>query len=203
MLCSLEPVRCWSRFPNWSGSTIRRSTRTPVWVRSRTPASPGVAAASTRSSSVAARDSAPGSDAVAITSRSLTVSVMRRADPASSTRSAAGWARSAATSGSPIASARSSKIRERGSAAPDSSTAARIDSSALGPKPFSVLICCCSAALRSASGESIPSSSNSLRARLGPMPGRWVITIRPGGNLARSLTAAGIAPSAASASTFS
>ena len=76
-------------------------------------------------------------------------------------------------------------------------------SSAFGPNPFSVRIRCSSAAVRSASSESIWSSSNSRRARLGPSPGSRVISISPGGNLARSFTAAGIAPSSASASTFS
>ena len=56
----------------------------------RTPASLAVPADSTSSSSAAARASAAGSVAVAITSRSLTLSAIRRADPASSTRSEAG-----------------------------------------------------------------------------------------------------------------
>ena len=46
-LCSLEPVRCWSTLPNWSGSTIRTSTLTPLCVRIRTAFVPGVEAAST------------------------------------------------------------------------------------------------------------------------------------------------------------
>ena len=76
-------------------------------------------------------------------------------------------------------------------------------SSAFGPNPFSDRIRWSSAAVRSASSESIPSSSNSRRARLGPSPGSRVISIRPAGTSRRSLTAAGIAPSSASASTFS
>ncbi len=76
-------------------------------------------------------------------------------------------------------------------------------SSALGPNPFRPRIRCSSAAARSASSESIPSSSNSRRARLGPSPASRVISITPGGNLARSLTVAGIAPSSASAMIFS
>ncbi len=90
---------------------MRRSTRIPVCVRSRTPAAAGVPADSIRSSAVAARASSIGSWAVAITSRSLTLSAIRRAEPASSTRSAAGCARRAATSGSPTARARSSTTR--------------------------------------------------------------------------------------------
>ena len=45
MLCALEPVKCCSRLPNWSGSTTRRSTATPVWVRARAAFSPGDAGA--------------------------------------------------------------------------------------------------------------------------------------------------------------
>ena len=39
-LCCLEPVRCWSTFPNWSGATTRKSTASPLWVTPRAPASP-------------------------------------------------------------------------------------------------------------------------------------------------------------------
>ena len=152
---------------------------------------------------MAARASASGSVAVAITSRSLTVSVIRRADPASSTSIAAGCSRSAATSGSPTASARLSTIRAGRSPAPSNRRLARIASSALGPNPLSARIFCSSAAVRSDSSESIPSSSYSRRARLGPSPGRRVIAISPGGNFARILTSAGISPSSASAMIFS
>ena len=62
---------------------------------------------------------------------------------------------------------------------------------------------CSWAAVRSDSSESIPSSSNRRRARLGPRPGRRVISISPGGNFARSLTSAGISPVSASDMTFS
>ena len=141
-------------------------------VRSRTPASPGVPACSTSSSSVAACDSASGSCAVAITSRSLTLSVIRRAEPASCTCSDAGCSRSAAISGSAIASARSSTNlvwrltgADRVRAGEDAT-----------PRPWarspsacgSLLLRCRRAAT---SSESIPSSSNSRRARLGPSPG--------------------------------
>ena len=45
---------------------------------------------------------------------------------------------------------------------------------------------CWRAAVSSASSESIPSSSNRRRARLGPRPGRRVISSRPAGNFSRS-----------------
>jgi hypothetical protein len=62
-----------------------------------------VPADSTSSSAAAALASASASVAVAIRSRSLTLSARRLAEPASSTRTAAGCARSAATSCSPYA----------------------------------------------------------------------------------------------------
>ena len=184
MLCCLEPVKCCSRLPNWSGATIRTSTFSPVWVRSRTPDSLGVWAASTSSSAAAAWASASGSEAVAMMSRSLTLSVIRRAEPASSTRSAAGWARRASSSCSPTASARLSTTRRppplpSASSARWAAIAARMLSSALGPKPLSARICCAEAAASSASSESMESSSNSRRARLGPRPGSRVISSRP------------------------
>ena len=37
-LCCFEPVKCWSRLPKFSGGTIRRSTATPLCVTARTPA---------------------------------------------------------------------------------------------------------------------------------------------------------------------
>ena len=144
---------------------------------------------------------------MAITSRSLTLSVIRRAEPASSTRSAAGCARSAATSCSPTASARFE--HDAGVARRSSAPRWRVERGAGGsPRPWGRSPSASGSAAprrpsRSASSESIASSSNSRRARLGPRPGRRVISSSPAGNLARSLTAAGIAPSSASASTFS
>ncbi len=49
----------------------------------------------------------------------------------------------------------------------------------------------------------MPSCSCSSRARLGPRPGIRVIAIKPGGNFARSRSAAGIAPVSSSATIFS
>ena len=42
-MCSFEPVKCWSRLPNSSGGTIRRSSAIPLWVRARRPLLPRVA----------------------------------------------------------------------------------------------------------------------------------------------------------------
>jgi hypothetical protein len=59
-LCSLEPVKCWSRLPNWSGSTTRKSTAIPVWVRPRAAFSPAVPDDSMTSSSANAWSARPG-----------------------------------------------------------------------------------------------------------------------------------------------
>ena len=160
MLCCLEPVKCWSRFPNWSGATIFRSTGRPVWVRPRVPASVARPVDSMISSSLSAEASATGSCAVAITSRSLTESASRRAEPASSTCSEAGWARSAATIASAAASALGSSMRSPGtSPASNAASEARMFSSALAPNPRTPRIAWFAAASRSASIESMPSSS--------------------------------------------
>ncbi len=59
------------------------------------------------------------------------------------------------------------------------------------------------AASRSASSESMPSSSYRRRARLGPRPPSRVISMTPAGYLARSFSAAGIVPVSSSATSFS
>ena len=136
-LCACEPVKCCSRLPKFSGSTTRRSTGMPVCVRPRAACSLGAVADSITSSSPSARASAAGSEAVAMMSRSLTESAWRRAEPASSTRSEAGCARSASTIASPMLSARLQqhalrgprrRCRRRSSPAPISSN--------FGPKPL-------------------------------------------------------------------
>ena len=113
-LWALEPVKCWSTLPNWSGSTTLRSIFMPVCVVTRAPASPEDCTDSTSSSSPSVRASAFGSLAVAMMSRSLTESARRRSEPATSTRSLAGCARSAVSTSSAIASARESTTRGAG-----------------------------------------------------------------------------------------
>ena len=95
-LWSLEPVKCWSTLPNWSGATILRSTLMPAW---QPHARAGLAGLLHRLDERRARSapatSAAGSAVVAMMSRSLTESALRRSEPATSTRSAPGAARSA------------------------------------------------------------------------------------------------------------
>ena len=100
---ALEPVKCWSRLPKALGGDDpqvdrdRRCGSGPArrWAR-RCPAA-AISGWAARCSA-----SAAGSSAVAIRSMSLQVSAQRRAEPATSTRSAAGCSRSAAASSSAI-----------------------------------------------------------------------------------------------------
>ena len=66
------------------------------------------------SARAASRSARPGRDAVAMMSMSLAVSPSRRSEPAISTRSAAGWSRSAPAICSATGSARESRIRGAG-----------------------------------------------------------------------------------------
>ena len=61
---------------------------------------------------------------------------------------------------------------------------------------------CWRAAVASASSESIPISSYSFRARLGPRPGKRVISTRPAGNFSRSAAACGMSPCSSSATSL-
>src|SRR5919202_523685 len=164
MLCAFEPVRRCRTLPNWSGSTTRRSICSPVWVRARAKLLSSPEECSTMSISPSARSSAGGSDAVAMTSRSLTASTSRRAEPASSTRSAAGCSRSAATIASPTSSALCSSVRGRGASATPAANACRTASSNLGPKPLTWRSCSVSAAARQA--HHVDQPGRELRAQL-------------------------------------
>ena len=128
---------------------------------------------------------------------------MRRALPASSTRSAAGCSRSVATSSSPTVSAFESSMRAWGRPSAPAASAASTFSSALLPKPFTSLSWPLSAALRRSSIELTPSWSCSSFARLGPRPGMRVTSTRPDGMRCLSLSAEGIEPVSSRASIFS
>ena len=201
-LCALEPVKCCSTLPNWSGSTTCRSTFMPVWV--------------SHVRRVVARRAADSMielgqrggerrrvGAVAMMSMSLTESVQPASRAGDLDRSAAGCAAARSRS------ARDARARGRaGRAAPArrrraSASTCRGSPRPCSPKPRSARMWPASAAARSASSESMPSSSYSRRARLGPKPGRCITGIRPAGNFARSLTAAGMSPVSSSARSFS
>ena len=146
-LWALEPVKCCSRLPKAAGATIRRSTETPLWVCARTPLGPGVPAAAISGCEARCSESAVGSSAVAMMSMSLQVSAQRRAEPATSTRLAAGCSRSAAASSSAIGRTLESSRRPGPSpGSPSRSSEARTFSSTFGPRPFSSRIWCASAA---------------------------------------------------------
>jgi hypothetical protein len=155
------------------------------------------------STSASAAASAAGSVAAATMSRSFTESAFRRAEPAISTRTAAGCARRASATASPTSSARERTTRSADFSAAPAASAARTLSSNFGPKPFASRSVPDSAAARSVSIESMPSWSYIARTRLGPTPGRRVIAARPGGMRSRSLPSAGIVPVSTIARIFS
>ena len=132
----------------------------PECVTTRAPASPEAATLSTSDSSDSVEISAWMSLAVAMMSMSLAVSPIRRTDPAISTRSAAGWSRSAPAICSATGIARDSRMRGAGPppSSCSASTRSRFSSTRL-PSPRILRICSASAASRSRSSESIPSSS--------------------------------------------
>ena len=203
-LWAAEPVKCWSRLPNASGATIRRSTEIPLWVWALTPFGPAVPAEAISGCDARCSASAAGSSAVAIRSMSLQVSAQRRAEPATSTRWAPGWSRSAAASSS--ATGRTAESRTRPVPSPGSprrSIAASTFSSTFAPSPFRSRIRWASAASFSSSRVVIPSSSKRRRAVLAPRPGTRVTSISDGGNFAFSFSAAGISPVSTRASIFS
>ena len=195
-LCLPEPVKCWSRFPNASSGTIRRSTgdagvRHGPRARRRRRTAPR----RSRGSAEKARRQRPASSAVAPRGRGpCRSSAMRRALPASSTRVRRGGRAAPPPARPPTASAWDRMCRGRAAVAPAAS-AARTFSSALAPKPGTSRSAARPRRPRcSSSSESTPSVSYSWRARFGPRPGRRVISTRPAGNFAFSLSAAGIEP---------
>ncbi len=203
-LWSLEPVKCCSRFPKAAGGTIRRSTEIPLWVWARTPLAPGVPAAAISGWAASASESAAGCSAVAMMSMSLQVSAQRRAEPATSTRLAAGCSRRSRASSSAIGlTLERSNLPGPSPGSPSRSSAASTFCSAFGPKPFTPRICCPFAAAFSSSIELIPSSSNRRRAVFAPTPGTRVTSIKVGGNFAFSFAAAGISPVSSSEPIFS
>ena len=138
--------------------------------------------------------SAFASVAVAIRSRSRKVSRRRRTEPASETRSAAGWARSSSATASTAGSPCPSSGRAGALGFVRSFSALRMFSSTFGPRPVSVRSRSCSAAARSSATVVIPSSCQIRRAVFGPRPGRCMNAITSGGIRSRRLATASISP---------
>ncbi len=133
--------------------------RRPLWVTPRAPASPLDPTSESSSISVNAFVSAAGSWEVAMMSRSLQVSVMRRALPAISTRSADGCARRCSTICSPIVSTADRRMRSAGPSSSCLASAFAMFCSAFGPSPGIARRRSASAASRSSSSVEMPSSS--------------------------------------------
>ena len=141
--------------------------------------------------------------AVAIRSRSRTVSRQRRAEPAIETRTAAGCAATSAATARSFGSARPSSARCGSSTAFGFASAARILSSSFGPRPLTVRSSCASAAARSAATVVIPSSCQSRRAVFGPRPGSRMNVATSGGTSVLRFVSAWISPSSTAWTIFS
>ena len=194
-LCTPEPVKCWSRLPSWSRlGDPQVHGDAAEWVRALAPAlARRTRRSRSRSSSPSAvRERRADRSLAATTSRSLTLSACRRAEPASSTRvRRRDGAQRLRRSRSPISTARG---QQRGAAAarrPACRPAPASDASTLasnfGPSPLTV-----AQAVRGAPPRAAPRASRSRARRTagapawGPSPGSRVIATSPGGNLARS-----------------
>ena len=157
-------------------------------------------------SSSAKAPAAPfGSEAVATMSRSLTESAMRRARARRARRARRRDGRAAPRrSASPTCSALLSSGARRGRLGDAGGEAPRARTPRTSRRSRARRAAARSRPPRAARRASrCPSSSKSLRARLGPRPGSRVMSIRPGGNFARSFSAAGIVPVSSSATIFS
>ena len=192
----LDPVKCCRRLPNWSGSTTRRSTGIPVWVRARaafwpgTPLIDSMTSSSAKAASSAAGSDGGGDDVEVLDAVARGAGRCRPARPSPT----AGCARSASTIASAIGSALCSRTRAAGRLAEPGVERGEHAASNFGPKPLTPRRRSCSAASRSASSESMPSSSKSLRARFGPRPGSRVMSTSPGGKLRAQLLDRGDRP---------
>ena len=201
-----EPVKCWSRLPNWSGSTTRRSmpqavVRAAARARSR-PAEPADSMHVDAGQRGGERGRVGrGGDDVEVLHRVRHAGARsRRSRPAPRRGARAARPRPA----SPTASARGSTMRCGGlvgGAGLERGEHALLELRARSPSRRAAVPV--SAASRSASSESIPSWSYIARTRFGPTPGRRVIAARPGGMRSRSFPSAGIVPVSTIARIFS
>ena len=138
--------------------------------------------------------SAAGSLAVAMMSRSRTVSLRRRALPASETRSAAGCSRSTSTTASSAGRAWPSSVRGGPVAFFLRPTDLSTLSSSFAPRPGSVRSRCERAASLSSASVVTPSSCQILRTVFGPSPGMFRNSTTSGGIVLRRFVSASISP---------
>ena len=163
---------------------MRRSTEIPLKVTIRAPASPADPACAASGCSFNAVASAAGSVAVAIRSMSLQVSAIRRAEPATVTRSLAGCSRSASASSSATGSTFESSTRPGAPSSLRRSIAVITPASNFSPSPLTPRIRSATAASRSSVRLVTPSSSYSRRAVFAPTPGSRVTSTSDAGNSA-------------------
>ena len=198
-------MKCCSRLPSCAGLAIRRSTPTPEWVRALAPALPAELTLSICSSLVRLFASVVGRVVTATRSRSLTLSAWRRADPASCTCVSAAPLR-----GQPGDERLADLDRlgeqyaRRRHARPPRPRAPRARSPRASGRARARCAGARAAPPRAASPASRCRAPCAAAARAWVRgPGRRVIAIRPGGNFARSFSAAGIVPVSSSARIFS
>ena len=187
-LCLPEPVKCWSRLPNVSSGTIRRSTGRPEWVIALAPAAPEDCDLVDQRQLAERRRRAPPDRSRWPRCRGPCRSrpCAARCRPARRAI-AAGCSRSAATSSSPIASAFESSMRALGRPSAPAASAASTFSSALAPKPVTslqpLLLGGLAQIVERLDAELVVAAC--ARAS-GPRPGMRVTSTRPGGNFAPS-----------------
>ena len=138
--------------------------------------------------------SAFGSLAVAMMSRSRTVSLRRRALPASETRSAAGCSRRTSTTASSAGSAWPSSVRGSAETFFLRPAALSTASSVLAPSPGKVRSRWARAASFSSASVVTPSSCQIFRTVFGPSPGMCRNSTTSGGIVLRRFESASISP---------
>ena len=190
-----EPVKCWSRLPKLSSGTIRRSIGQALVgerPRARLAGAGHVVQAGQRRERLHQRRG--------VARRGHDVQVLAGVGPApraarqlhAQRGRVLAQARRPGPRPAPAPSTAAVRVRALPSA--PSASAASTFSSALAPNPGTSLSRPCSAASRRSSSDATPSASCSRRTRLGPSPGMCVISTRPTGILALSLSADGDRP---------
>ena len=182
-LWSFEPVKYCSAAPKDSGSTTRRSIDNPSWWRTEALVGPWAMTSTTEGSDVSVRITRAGSVDVTSRSTSLTVSRMRRSEPAISSRSTPPCARSASPTWTAIARAAGSSPRAR--PAFQSAMPLRMFSHVFSRMPATPMISFDRHSASSRSMESTPRCSHSARAVRGPRPRISSSVRNAGGSSAR------------------
>ena len=180
---------------------MRSSTTVPSWATAATRFSPRDATWATQSWATNASEAVSRLVTAATMSMSFPVSANRRRLPAGSHRTTASQPPSSFTIRSASGRSRPIDVRRTAAASPSFSPS-RIASSVFWPIPPIPRIRCASAASRTWSTVSRPSSVKIRRAVFGPMPGMRITVVAPGGLRFTSLSSAAISPLPSSSATL-